>query len=257
MARRLKALELAQATEQERRRREEEEERRRIEELERARREREEREREEREREERRRQEEEAARLAEEAARKKAEEDRARAEARAAKMSGAGAAEKPRGPLGLRRDRDSGDSRGPRATKGDSRRSSGKLTINQALAGGDESGRQRSLAAIRRKQERERQKAMGGSQRAEKQSREVHLPDTITVQELANRMAERAADVVKALMKMGMMATMNQTIDAETAELIDRGIRPPVVAGSEADVEGDRDRRGPPEDLKPRPRWSP
>ncbi|RMH53106.1 MAG: translation initiation factor IF-2, partial [Alphaproteobacteria bacterium] len=253
MARRLKALELAQATEQERRRREEEEERRRIEELERARREREEREREEREREERRRQEEEAARLAEEAARKKAEEDRVRAEARAAKMSGAGAAEKPRGPLGLRRDRDSGDSRGPRATKGDSRRSSGKLTINQALAGGDESGRQRSLAAMRRRQERERRR-MGGSQEPrEKVVREVRLPDAITVQELANRMAERVADVIKFLMQNGIMATMNQTIDAETAELVIEEFGHKVVRVSEADVEDAIETaEDPPETLKPR-----
>jgi hypothetical protein len=84
----------------------------------------------------------------------------------------------------------------------------------------DEGGRQRSLAAMKRKQERAKQKAMGQSMRAEKQVREVQLPEAIVVSELANRMAERAADVVKSLMKMGMMVTMNQAIDADTAELV-------------------------------------
>ena len=101
---------------------------------------------------------------------------------------------------------------------GDEGRRAGKLTLNEALAG--EGGRQRSLAAMKRKQERARQKAMGMNVKAEKQVRDVQLPETIIVSELANRMAERAADVVKSLMKMGMMVTMNQTIDADTAELV-------------------------------------
>ena len=78
--------------------------------------------------------------------------------------------------------------------------------IAKALAG--EGGRTRSLAAMKRKQEKARQKAMGLNMRAEKMVRDVQLPETIVVQELANRMAERAADVVKSLMKMGMVVQL-------------------------------------------------
>ncbi len=67
--------------------------------------------------------------------------------------------------------------------------------------------------------------------------RDVQLPETIVVQELANRMAERAADVVKSLMKMGMMVTMNQTIDADTAELVIEEFGHKAVRVSDADVE--------------------
>ena len=83
-----------------------------------------------------------------------------------------------------------------RAGKGrDDNRRSGKLTLNQATGG--EGGRQRSMAAMKRKQERARQKAMGGPVEREKVIRDVQLPEAITVSELANRMAERVADVVK------------------------------------------------------------
>jgi translation initiation factor IF-2 len=115
-------------------------------------------------------------------------------------------------------------------------RRSGKLTVNQALAGG-EGGRQRSLAAMKRKQERQRQKAMGGSQDREKVVRDVQVPETIVVSELANRMAERVADVVKALMNNGMMVTQNQPIDADTAELIVEEFGHKVQRVSDADVE--------------------
>ncbi len=135
----------------------------------------------------------------------------------------------------------------------DDGRRSGKLTLNQALAGG-EGGRQRSMAAMKRKQERARQKAMGGTRDREKVVRDVQLPETIVVSELANRMAERVADVVKALMNNGMMVTQNQSIDADTAELIIEEFGHRVVRVSDADVEqvidavDDKD-----EDLKPRP----
>ena len=119
--------------------------------------------------------------------------------------------------------------------KGDDDRRAGKLTLNEALAG--EGGRTRSLAAMKRKQEKARQKAMGLNMRAEKMVRDVQLPETIVVQELANRMAERAADVVKSLMKMGMMVTMNQTIDADTAELVIEEFGHRAVRVSDADVE--------------------
>jgi translation initiation factor IF-2 len=125
------------------------------------------------------------------------------------------------------------DSRG-KAAREDSRRS-GKLTLSEALSGGG--GRERSMAAMKRKQERARQKALGQTVRAEKQVRDVQLPETIVVQELANRMAERAADVVKCLMKMDLMVTMNQAIDADTAELVIEEFGHRVVRVSDADVE--------------------
>ncbi|WP_299650699.1 translation initiation factor IF-2 [uncultured Tateyamaria sp.] len=118
----------------------------------------------------------------------------------------------------------------------DGGRRSGKLTLNQALRGG-EGGRQRSMAAMKRKQERARQKAMGGSVEREKVMRTVALPEAIVVSELANRMAERVGDVVKALMNNGMMVTQNQTIDADTAELIIEEFGHKVQRVSDADVE--------------------
>jgi translation initiation factor IF-2 len=136
---------------------------------------------------------------------------------------------------------------------GDDNRRSGKLTLNQALSGG-EGGRQKSMAAMKRKQERARQKAMGGTQEREKIIRDVQLPETIVVAELAQRMAERVGDVVKALMNNDMMVTQNQAIDADTAELIIEEFGHRVVRVSDADVEDviakvhDKD-----EDMLPRP----
>jgi len=118
---------------------------------------------------------------------------------------------------------------------GNDRRRSGKLTINQALGGGG--NRQRSMAAMKRRQEREKRKMMGGPVEREKVYREVQVPDAITVQELANRMTERVAAVVKALMTNGIMATQNQTIDHETAELIVEEFGHKVVRVSDAAVE--------------------
>ena len=115
-------------------------------------------------------------------------------------------------------------------------RRSGKLTLNQALSG-REGGRQRSMAQMKRKQERARQKAMGGSVEREKVIRDVSLPPAIVVSELANRMAERVGEVVKALMNNGMMVTQNETIDADTAELIIEEFGHKVVRVSDADVE--------------------
>ncbi|MBZ0128441.1 MAG: translation initiation factor IF-2 [Rhodobacteraceae bacterium] len=133
-------------------------------------------------------------------------------------------------------ERDNDEARKQQRNKGDDRRRSGKLTINQALTGG-EGGRQRSMAAIKRAQERERRKAMGGTGEREKVMRDVQVPEAITVQELANRMAERVAAVVKALMQNGIMATQNQTIDADTAQLIVEEFGHRVVRVSDADVE--------------------
>jgi len=142
------------------------------------------------------------------------------------------------------------DNRGKAKT--DDNRRTGKLTLSDALSG--EGGRTRSLAAMKRKQEKARQKAMGFGQKAEKMVRDVQLPETIVVQELANRMAERAADVIKSLMKMGMMVTMNEAIDADTAELVIEEFGHKAVRVSDADVEQVIDTvQDRTEDLKPRP----
>jgi translation initiation factor IF-2 len=254
LERRLKALQAAKAREAEEETRRAEEEKEREEERARRRAEAEAKEREEKEREEalKAREEEDARRKAEDEARRNAP-----AEAQPAADT-APAADKPvRGggrpaPAPARRKEE--DDRAGRGRGGDrGERRSGKLTVNQALAGG-EGGRQRSLAAMKRKQERQRQKAMGGSQDREKIVRDVQVPETIVVSELANRMAERVADVVKALMQNGMMVTQNQSIDADTAELIVEEFGHRVQRVSDADVEQvietaeDKE-----EDLQPRP----
>ncbi len=132
----------------------------------------------------------------------------------------------------------------------------GKLTINQAIDEGEGIQRVRSVAAFRRAREKEKRKAHAEQQPQERKkvSREVVLPETISVQELANRMAEKGADVVKILFKMGVMATVTQNIDADTAELVatEMGHRVKRVAESdvEAGVEGETDD---PATLLPRP----
>ncbi|MGE4409341.1 MAG: translation initiation factor IF-2 [Sphingobium sp.] len=133
------------------------------------------------------------------------------------------------------------------------RRQSGKLTVNRALAD-DDSARARSLAALKRAREKERRSHMGGIQQPrEKQSRDVVVPDAITVQELANRMAEKGADLVKALFKMGVMVTVNQTIDQDTAELLveEFGHRIQRVSDSDVEIDTEADVDAP-ETLKPR-----
>ena len=125
------------------------------------------------------------------------------------------------------------DPRKPAARRGDSRRRGGKLTISQAL---NDEERQRSLASVRRQREREK-RAASGPKESKKVFREVIIPDTITVQELANRMTERAVDIIKALMNIGIMATITETIDAETAELVVTEFGHTSKRVSEADVE--------------------
>ncbi|MEM8693291.1 MAG: translation initiation factor IF-2 [Pseudomonadota bacterium] len=235
MERRLKAVQAAKAREVEEVAKRQAEEKAREDERERRRAEAEAKEQAEREREEALK-----AREAEEA--RKAEEAKAAAAARAAapepeqaaaprKQAGGRTDTPQQTPRKQERDRDDR----PR-NKGDDGRRSGKLTLNQALSGG-EGGRQRSMAAMKRKQERARQKAMGGTQEREKVVRDVQLPEAIVVSELANRMAERVGDVVKALMNNGMMVTQNQTIDADTAELIIEEFGHNVTRVSDADVE--------------------
>ena len=237
MERRLKALQAAKAREAEDEERRVAEEREREEERERRRAEAEAKEREEREREEalKAKEEEDARRMAEEEARRNAPPPPADADA-----AGGAAAGGPRGggkAAPARREPEREQKRETRGGRGnDGNRRSGKLTVNQALSGG-EGGRQRSLAAMKRKQERQRQKAMGGSQDREKVTRDVQVPETIVVSELANRMTEKVADVVKALMNNGMMVTQNQVIDADTAELIVEEFGHRVQRVSDSDVE--------------------
>src|SRR6266478_4824378 len=138
------------------------------------------------------------------------------------------------------------------ARREEARRRTGKITVTRALAD-DEGERMRSLASVRRARERERQRLHQGEQEQIKILREVIVPETITVQELANRMAERSADVIKALMRMGVMATINQAIDADTAELVVAEFGHRLRRVSEADVEvGLRGEEDLPETLEAR-----
>jgi len=125
----------------------------------------------------------------------------------------------------------------PSRGRGDDQRHRGKLTVTRALSDEDDS-RARSLAALRRAREKEKRHHMevGPSQ---KQVRDVVVPEAITVQELANRMAERGADLVKALFKMGMPVTLTQTIDQDTAELLVTEFGHRIKRVSEADVDID------------------
>ena len=203
---------------------------------------------------------------AESQARKKADEERAKIEAEELAKQAALNAPVPKGdpdtvlkdqknPLSAQRKKTRADEpserRNTKGREGFGRRS-GKLTISQALEG--EGGRQKSMAAMKRKQERARQKAMGQMQEREKVVRDVQVPEAIVVSELANRMAERVAEVVKALMKMGMMVTQNEVIDADTAELIVEEFGHKIVRVSDADVEDVINEVTDAEtDLKPRP----
>ncbi|SFR54625.1 bacterial translation initiation factor 2 (bIF-2) [Yoonia tamlensis] len=257
LERRMKALAMAKAREAEEQAKREAEEKERAAEREARRAEIEAKEAEDREREER------AKAKAEEEERKRAAEAKAKAKASApaaapdaASVPGETAVSRPTSaPRKTDRDdqsRDKGGKAKPGRGDSDGRRS-GKLTLNDAMAG-REGGRQRSMAAMKRKQDRARAKAMGGSVEREKVFREVALPEAITVSELAIRMSERVADVVKALMTNGIMATQNQTIDADTAELIIEEFGHTVVRVSDADVEDVITKiEDDPKDLKPRP----
>ena len=148
-----------------------------------------------------------------------------------------------------RDDRDRGGSSKPR---GGGERRRGKLTIASAL--GDDGDRQRSLASVRRARERERERRQGGDEkRGPKKSIEVTLPETITLQDLAQRMNERVGDVVKFMIEQGEMMRGNDIVDADMAELIATEFGHTVKRVAESDVEigleGEADKE---EDLRPR-----
>ncbi|MBE0692222.1 MAG: translation initiation factor IF-2, partial [Aquamicrobium sp.] len=138
----------------------------------------------------------------------------------------------------------------PVKAKGEEDRRRGKLTLTSALS--DEDARARSLSAMRRRQEKFKRSLH--NEPREKISREVVLPETITIQELAQRMAERAVDVVKFFMKQGQMMKPGDVIDADTAELVASEFGHTVKRVAESDVEEGlfniEDRA---EDVKPRP----
>jgi translation initiation factor IF-2 len=140
----------------------------------------------------------------------------------------------------------------PTRGRGDDRRHSGKLTVTRALSGEDDS-RARSLAALRRAREKEKRHHQETGPSA-KQYRDVDVPEAITVQELAKRMGERGADLVKALFKMGTPVTITETIDQDTAELLitEFGHRINRVSESDVDIQAETD-VDPENTLKTRP----
>lgn len=180
-----------------------------------------------------------------EEAERKAAEEKARLEAEAAQAAAAASAEpndKPTKEAPVKSAPETRKERSKReekpdanpARKGGNERRRGKLTISNAL---DDNVRQRSLAAMKRRQERQKQKSHGIGETREKISREVTIPEAITIQELANRMAERGVDIIKSFMKQGEMHKITDVIDADTAELIAEEFGHTSKRVSESDVE--------------------
>jgi translation initiation factor IF-2 len=138
----------------------------------------------------------------------------------------------------------------PKPTRGGAERRRGRLTLTTALTADEE--RERSVASFRRRTQR---LSRGHAVEAkEKLVREVTIPEVITIQELANRMSERAVDVIKLLMKQGQMAKITDTIDADTAQIIAEDLGHSVRRVAESDVEeGLFDQADDPATLQPRP----
>jgi translation initiation factor IF-2 len=121
----------------------------------------------------------------------------------------------------------------PRPTRGAEQRNRGRLTVANATSIEEE--RTRSVASFRRRTQR--LKGHGAQDQKEKITREIVLPEAITIQELANRMSERAVDVIKLLMRQGRMVTLTDVLDADTAELIAEEMGHRVKRVAESDVE--------------------
>jgi translation initiation factor IF-2 len=231
-----------------------------------------------REAEERKRQEEEARRRAEldekerrereAAAKRKAEEDARHKAEEEGRRKAEEAAKKLASKTTIAAERDDDDevrSKSPRGVvrrdvklpapariKGDMEKRRGKLTLANALS--EDEDRNRSIAAFRRRTERLKKQAQGFQKPTEKVVREVVIPEAITIQELANRMAERAVDIIKILMKQGQMHTINDVIDADTAQIITEEMGHKVKRVAESDiVEGLSGETDKAEQLKPRP----
>ena len=138
----------------------------------------------------------------------------------------------------------------PRPTRG-GEKSRGRLTVTSATS--EQEDRTRSVAAFRRRTQR--MKGFGANEPKERLSRDIVLPETITIQELANRMSERAVDVIKLLMKQGHMAKITDVIDADTAQLVAEELGHKVRRVAESDVEeGLFDAPDEDANLEPRPR---
>jgi translation initiation factor IF-2 len=139
----------------------------------------------------------------------------------------------------------------PRPARGGAEKRRGRLTVVTALDAGEV--RERSVASFRRRTQR-RLKGAAGNESKEKLVREVTIPEAITIQELANRMAERAVDVIRLLMKQGQMVKITDVIDADTAQLIAEELGHTVKRVAASDVEeGLFDAADDPADLQPRP----
>ncbi len=248
MEARRRALQDSKVREVEDRQRAVEEAQRRAEEEERRKRERDESARRQAEEEARIQAEAEARRRAEEEARRRAPQT---AEAVAAEAEEEGAKARGRGVAAPVRRIATPEVARPAKTKGEEDRRRGKLTLNSALSSEDDA-RARSLSAMRRRQEKFK-RAMHSEPR-EKVMREVTLPETITIQELAQRMSERAVDVVKFFMKQGQIMKPGDVIDADTAELVATEFGHTVKRVAESDIEeGLFNIADNPEDLVSRP----
>jgi translation initiation factor IF-2 len=209
---------------------------------------------------EKRKAEEEARKAADEAARKRAEQEAARRLEAAPKTVAGVAAEAPRRRLENDEEEESGAKKGPgkpgaakvpaSPKKAEGERRRGKLTVTRALEGDDE--RMRSVASYRRHLQRVNKGHQ--VQAGPAGPRDITIPETITVSDLANRMARRAVDVIKVLMKNGMMATPADIIDADTAELVATEYGHVVKRVAESDVlEGLAGAADEDASLKPRP----
>ena len=236
---RAKALDNAQAADQAARARAEENARRQVEEATRLASEREAADARRSEEEERKKTEEEARRRAEEEAARKLTEKESKVAVEAATLGDLGGKRSTSGSsvAGQRRTErrtDEKPKQQPR-TRLEPRRRAGRITVTEALA--DREDRVRSLTSIRRERERRKKLAAENAENQTKIVREVVVPEMITVQELANRMAERGVDVVRSLMCLGVMVTVNQSIDADTAELVVAEFGHKLRRVAEADVE--------------------
>ncbi|HVX91682.1 MAG TPA: translation initiation factor IF-2 [Xanthobacteraceae bacterium] len=204
-----------------------------------------------REEEERRRHEEETKRKAEQEAKKRFGEEEAKAKGPVAARAVVNEPEEEEAPRAPRRG--AGPARpvpAPKPTRGGAEKRRGRLTVVTALTADEE--RERSVASFRRRVQR--LKGQTSSEPKEKLVREVVIPEAITIQELANRMAERAVDVIRLLMKQGQMVKITDVIDADTAQLVAEEMGHTVKRVAESDVEeGLFDTADDPASLVPRP----
>jgi translation initiation factor IF-2 len=186
-------------------------------------------------------------------ARKRDEEERRKHDEETKRKAGEvakkrfGVDETPRGGPGARLTLEVDEDEAPRSRRGAGRpatapraaprvgaeKQRGRLTVINALSAGEV--RERSVASFRRRTQR--LKGLASAEPKEKLVREVTIPEAITIQDLANRMSERAVDVIRLLMKQGQMATINDVIDADTAQLIAEEMGHTVRRVAEADVE--------------------